>query len=297
MTNVSAGADLVAETARAKVNLSLRVLGRRVDGYHALESVVAFGDIGDEVRVDFARPPGVACEGAFADGIVGDNIVGWALALLAEADAGLMTGHVTVVKRLPVAAGLGGGSADAAALLRAVQRRSPERASAIDWDGIARRLGADVPVCVASRSVIMRGIGERLEPVDLARLDAVLVNPQVPVPASKTAAVFKALGASALAADVREAWLPDDVAQDRTQLVAWIARAGNDLEAPSQALMPAIGEVKAALAAQPECEVARMSGAGPTCFGIFSDVAAAERAALAIRASRPDWWVMAATLG
>lgn len=297
MTNTSAPSDVTVEIARAKVNLSLGVLGRRTDGYHALESLVAFADFGDEVRVDFSRAARVACEGAFAGAIDGYNIVARAQATIAEADPGLALGHVTVVKRLPVAAGLGGGSADAAAVLRAVRQRHPERASAIDWDGIARRLGADVPVCVASRSVIMRGIGERLEAVDLARLDVVLVNPQVPVPASKTAAVFKALGAPPLPADVREAVLPEDVARDRVRLVAWIARAGNDLELPSQALIPAIAEVKAALAAQPACEIARMSGAGPTCFGIFADAAAAERAALAIRASRPGWWVTAIRLG
>lgn len=297
MTNASAPSDTVVEIARAKVNLSLGVLGRRADGYHALESLVAFADFGDEVRIDFSRPASVDCTGAFAGAIDGDNIVARAQAMLAEADPSLVLGHVTVVKRLPVAAGLGGGSADAAAVLRAVRRRHPLRASAIDWDGIARRLGADVPVCVASRSVIMRGIGERLEPVDLAWLDAVLVNPQVPVPANKTAAVFKALGAPPLPADVREARLSQDVARDRARLSAWIARAGNDLEVPSQALIPAIAEVKAALAAQPACELARMSGAGPTCFGIFADAAAAERAALTIRASRPDWWVTATRLG
>lgn len=297
MTFTSTAADHVVEFARAKVNLSLRVLGRRGDGFHALESLVAFADIGDEVRVDFTRAAGVACEGAFASAIDGDNIVGRAQAMLAEADPSLELGHVTVMKRLPVAAGLGGGSADAAALLRAVRRRYGERASRIDWDAIARRLGADVPVCVASRSVIMRGTGERLEAVDLARLDVVLVNPQVPVPASKTAAVFKALGAPPLAAEVHEALLPGGEAKDRARLVAWIARAGNDLEAPSQALMPAIGEVMAALAMQPACEIARMSGAGPTCFGVFSDAAAAGRAALTIRASRPGWWVAKTRLG
>lgn len=297
MTNASTAPDVAVEIARAKVNLSLGVLGRRADGYHALESLVAFGDVGDEVRIDFSRAAGVVCEGAFASAIDGDNIVARAQAMIAEADPGLALGLVTVVKRLPVAAGLGGGSADVAAFLRAVRQRHSQRASAIDWDGIARRLGADVPVCVASRSVIMRGIGERLEAIDLARLDVVLVNPQVAVPANKTAAVFKALGAPPLAADVREAQLPEDVARDRARLLAWVARAGNDLEVPSQALIPAIAEVKAALAAQPACEIARMSGAGPTCFGVFSDATAAERAALAIRAARPDWWVTATRLG
>lgn len=297
MPDAGENTDLIFEAARAKVNLTLAVLGRRTDGYHALDSLVAFADFGDEVRVDFSRAAGVTCCGELAGAIVGENILGRALALLREADRGLELGHVTVLKRLPVAAGLGGGSADAGALVRAVRRRNSQRAASIDWDRIGRRLGADVPVCIESRTAMMRGTGERLEPVEMASLDVVLINPQMPVPANKTAAVFAALAAPPLAGDARATVLPADVAADRVRLLAWIARAGNDLEVPSQALMPAIGHVKAALAAQPACELARMSGAGPTCFGIFPDAATAQRAAVAIRAVRADWWVTATRLG
>src|SRR6476646_10188178 len=185
------------ETARAKINLTLTVLGRRLDGYHELESLVTFADIGDRVVLHPGPDCRVTASGPFATDIEGPNLLNRTLALLREADRDLLLGAVELEKNLPVAAGVGGGSADAAAVLRAVRRVNPERAGSIDWHGLAARLGADVPVCLAEIPARMRGVGDRIEPLDAAHrpppLAAVLVNARVPLP---TAQVFTALAAS-----------------------------------------------------------------------------------------------------
>src|SRR5690606_13758578 len=150
---------VLTETARAKVNLTLEVLGRRTDGFHELESLVAFAAIGDEVTLRVGAPLGVTVSGPNASAIDGENIAARALAVLVEAAPALVLGGVHIEKRLPVAAGIGGGSADAAAVLRAVARANPELAAAIDWHALAASLGADVPVCLASTAQFMWGIG------------------------------------------------------------------------------------------------------------------------------------------
>src|SRR5262249_3199056 len=155
-------AMVIREIARAKINLTLRVLARRADGYHDLESLVAFADVGDIVTLRPGSECHVTTSGAFAPGIEAPNILDKALALLRAADPALRLGAVTLQKCLPVAAGIGGGSADAAALLRAARRANPEREAAVDWHGVAARLGADVPVCLGSVAAIMAGIGDRV---------------------------------------------------------------------------------------------------------------------------------------
>jgi 4-diphosphocytidyl-2-C-methyl-D-erythritol kinase len=281
------------ELARAKINLTLRVLGRRADGYHEIESLVAFAAIGDRL----ALTPGPECRltvsGPFARDIDGPNLLETALVLLREHDATLQLGTVLLEKNLPVAAGLGGGSADAAALLRAVRRANPERAGAVAWHALAARLGADVPVCLAGVPALISGVGDNVGPLGAAYglppVAAVLVNPRLPLP---TAQVYAALAAGPAPASAPPTAPPSPMS-DLAALVDFMRRHGNDLERPATALLPTITDIKAALAAQPGCRIAAMSGSGPTCFGIFADDASAARAIAALASQHRQWWIIA----
>jgi 4-diphosphocytidyl-2-C-methyl-D-erythritol kinase len=204
---------MITELARAKVNLTLEVLGRRPDGYHELASLVAFAEIGDLITLDPDVPlkigdaaDAVTISGPFATSLVGENLIITTLQRLAAVAPGLQIGPIHLAKHLPVAAGIGGGSADAAAMLRAVRHATAgqPQATAVPWAAIAASLGADVPVCVASRACWMTGTGGALTALPgLPTLDVVLVNSLGPVPADKTAQVFRALNAPALAAQYR----------------------------------------------------------------------------------------------
>jgi 4-diphosphocytidyl-2-C-methyl-D-erythritol kinase len=183
----------VRELARAKVNLTLTVHGRRADGYHELESLVTFAGVHDVVTLVPGAAGPVAVAGPFAGYISGENLLVKALALLRRADPGLRLGPVRLEKNLPVAAGLGGGSADAAALLRAVRRANPQRAADIPWLEIAARLGADVPACFGDRPALVFGVGHDIVPMEsLPPMHAVLVNPGVPLPTARVFAELKA---------------------------------------------------------------------------------------------------------
>jgi 4-diphosphocytidyl-2-C-methyl-D-erythritol kinase len=288
------------ETARAKVNLTLRVLGRRADGYHELESLVAFADVGDGIEFLPGAPPAVAVRGPFARAIFGTNIAALALHAAAAAAAGIELGAVAIEKRLPVAAGLGGGSADAAAVLRAVRRANPARAAAVDWHAVAASLGADVPVCLHSAAQFMWGTGHDTVVVPpLPLLPAILVNPGVPL---ATADVFRALAAppvsvAAVVPVVTVAPVPPGPFHDVAAVIAYMRNHANDLEPAAVALCPAIGTVLAALRDLPAARVARMSGSGPTCFALFDSAADAAVAARRIKDREPRWWVEVTTLG
>lgn len=285
---------ILTETARAKINLTLRVFGRRADGYHELQSLVVFADVGDELTLQVGAPSGVTVSGSFAGAIDGENIVARALRALAEAEPRLALGSVAIDKRLPVAAGIGGGSADAAAVLRAIRRANPALAASIDWPALAAFLGADVPVCLASTAQLMWGIGRATAPVTaLPPLPAILVNPRVPL---STAAVFRALGAPSVPAVVGAPDVPVSFA-DRRALAQYLEAGGNDLEAPARALCSEAGAVLSALASEPGAWLVRMSGSGPTCFALFESRAAAEAAAERVRGRHPHWWAVATTLG
>ncbi|HET6223569.1 MAG TPA: 4-(cytidine 5'-diphospho)-2-C-methyl-D-erythritol kinase, partial [Dongiaceae bacterium] len=279
----------IREIARAKINLTLTVLRRRPDGYHDIESLVTFADIGDLVTLVSRPDRRLATSGPFAVDIEGENLLSKALMLLRETDPDLQLGAVELEKNLPVAAGLGGGSADAAALLRAVRQANPERAGAIPWHELAARLGADVPVCLAGKPALMRGIGDRIAPLGVAPgaapLAAVLVNPRL---ALATAQVFQARAVRAASPRPPAA----GAFANREVLIAHMRAVGNDLEAQAVALLPVIADLEAALAAQPGCLLAAMSGSGPTCFGIFDTEASADRAAAALRRAQPLWWVV-----
>jgi 4-diphosphocytidyl-2-C-methyl-D-erythritol kinase len=282
------------EPARAKVNLTLRVLGRRTDGFHELESLVVFADeAADQLSLDSGRAPGVTVTGPFATSILGENLIAVTLARIAAAAPHLRLGHVTLDKRLPIAAGIGGGSADAAAVLRLVRRANPESAARIDWMALARSLGADVPVCLANGPAWMTGLGEELRPVpDFPLLHAVLVNPLVAVPADKTARVFRALAAPALPA-VPARHAPPVSARE---LPAFIASGGNDLAAAARTVVPQVDLVETALT-QTGASLVRLSGGGPTCFGLYDSAARAVEAAASVSRAQPRWWVVATTLG
>ena len=197
----------ITREANAKINVFLRVLSAREDGYHDLESLVAFAAVGDRLTFHPGPTSRVTTFGPFAADIDGPNLLDKALAQLREVDPGLLLGTVELEKNLPVAAGLGGGSADAAALLRAVRHANPERAGRIDWHGLAARLGADVPVCLAGAPALICGVGDMVEPLGpghrLPPLACVLVNPRVPLP---TAQVFRALGTFSPSPHAPSAW-------------------------------------------------------------------------------------------
>jgi 4-diphosphocytidyl-2-C-methyl-D-erythritol kinase len=286
----------VTQIARAKVNLTLKVLGRRADGYHGLESLVTFAAIGDRLSFDPGLGGRLVVSGPFAEAIAGPNILKGALDLLSQSGVDL-GGSIRLEKNLPVAAGLGGGSSDAGALLRLARAAHVERAEDPLWQDLARRLGADVLVCFADRPALMSGIGDELQLLATGSsppppLPAVLANPGLPL---ATARVFAALQAPALKG-ARAPTAPLAPIGSIAALCDHIGAVGNDLEPPAMALEPVIGAVKAALLACPGCRTAAMSGSGPTCFGIFTSEVQATAAAVALRSSEPRWWVVATQL-
>lgn len=286
--------EVLIEIARAKVNLTLRVLGRRPDGNHELESLVAFADVGDVVEFLPGVPPSVTVVGSFATAIDGPNIAMRALELAREAAPRLVLGAVTIDKRLPVAAGIGGGSADAAAVLRAIRRANPDLAPTVDWHAIASALGADVPVCLDSAAQFMWGTGRQTREVPaLPRLPVVLANPGVPL---STATVFRALAAAPVVPANDSPPSPGPFA-DAEVLLTHMRVCGNDLEPPAIAQCPAVGMVLDALRAASGVRLARMSGSGPTCFAVFDRLSDAEDVAAEIRRAAPSWWVVPASLG
>ena len=291
---------VLSDDARAKVNLTLRVNGRRTDGYHDLESVVAFADCADRLTLTPGPDLELKMLGPLAEacGDTSDNLVLKAARLLGERVPDMKAGSFTLDKALPVAAGIGGGSADAAAALRLLAQLN-----GLDLDDariieVAKLTGADVPVCVNSRGCVMTGVGEALQPLVLPKMPCVMVNPGVPV---ATSAVFKALGLrnGELLVGVTDVLLPARWPDGQASLEDWVealAASSNDLEAPALRVEPVIGEVIAALNATNGAWLARMSGSGATCFAIYENTAEAGRAAEKLRREHPGWWVHAGTL-
>ncbi len=271
------GSDAQAGFAAAKVNLHLHVTGRRADGYRELDSLVVFADVGDRVSAAAGIGLSLALDGRFAGGLAkADNLVLRAGPAGVPADAAMR-----LTKCLPVASGIGGGSADAAAALRVLCRLWSIDIAADALAALALGLGADVPVCLAARPALMRGVGERLGPVPrLPACGLLLVNPGVGV---STAAVFAACppGVSA-PCELPAAW------PDLEALAEWLTALGNDLQAPAITLCPVIGGVLAAIEGARGCRLARMSGSGATCFGLFAT--SREAAAAAKRLARTGWW-------
>lgn len=291
----------LADEARAKVNLTLRVLGRRTDGYHDLASLVVFADCADRLTLQAGAELSLAISGPGGGdcGVASDNLVLKAARLLAERVPGLQVGAFTLDKQLPVAAGIGGGSADAAAALRLLARLNvlaPDDPRIME---AARLTGADVPVCVGSQSSVMTGVGEQLSSAHVPKMPCVMVNPRVAV---ATAEVFTALGLrkGEILTDVTDVVRSRKWPTEESSVEEWLkalGHAANDLEAPAIKIRPIIGEVLSTLRAAGGVRLARMSGSGATCFGLFDSDAEASAAGRALQASYPQWWVHAGLLG
>lgn len=290
----------LVEEARAKVNLTLRVIGRRVDGYHDLESVVAFADCADRLTLVPGGELGLTTSGPMAEacGDTSDNLVLKAAQLLAAQIPDLRLGHFTLEKVLPVAAGIGGGSADAAAALRLLAKLNGLAIDDARIRAVALRTGADVPVCLVSQACDMTGVGEQLMPLSLPKLPCVLVNPRIPV---ATKDVFAALGVRpgellVGATEIIRAPSWPEAGASVEEWVEALAASSNDLETPATKIQPVVGEVISALSGSNGAWLSRMSGSGATCFAIFENTAEAGRAADQIRRAKPLWWVHAGVL-
>jgi 4-diphosphocytidyl-2-C-methyl-D-erythritol kinase len=287
---------LLAEQALAKVNLTLEIRGKRADGYHDIESLVVFARVGDRLTLRVGAELTLSVRGPTAaqTGAVADNLVLKAARALALAAPALTLGRFELTKKLPAGAGLGGGSADAAAALRLLARANGIGLNEPRVLDAAHKTGADVPVCLDPRPRIMRGIGEILsEPLDLPKLAAVMVHPAISV---ATKGVFEALGVGP--GERREGpSLPALDSIKRDALLALLDRHGNDLEPAAIAIVPVIAEVAGELRALPGCRLARMSGSGSACFGIFDSMRMAQAAARILARAHPNWWVRATVFG
>jgi len=294
MADVSGPAS---EPARAKINLFLHVTGRRADGYHTLQSLVAFADIGDTVTAEPSGMLSLSLDGPFGDllEVSEDNLVlraALALQDVAHARTGRRPGAALLLtKRLPLASGIGGGSADAAATLRVLSRLWDLPLSEDERIALALRLGADVPVCLDSRTRMMAGIGDRLTPAPaLPPVWIVLANPGRGL---ETRGMFAARGEAAFTSPMT---VPASFASPH-DLTDWLAReTRNDLEGVARNAMPEIGEMESALCALPGALHAGMSGSGATCFALFADNAAAVEGARTLRDAHGGWWVEAGAL-
>ena len=286
----------LAMRAPAKINLTLHIEGRRPDGYHELQSLVAFAGAGDFLTFQPAEQFDLTLEGptASAAGDGGDNLVARAERALRAEKPQLRSGAFHLVKRLPVAAGIGGGSSDAAAALRLLAQHDCIAENDPALFEAARKTGADIPVCLDARAKMMRGVGERLgAPLRLPPLFAVLVNPRQAV---ETRAVFAKLGlkpGEALGYGPHPAIAG---AMDFESLLRALKKGRNNMEDAACVLAPVIGHVLAVLSGARGCRLARMSGSGATCFALFETCRQAGAAARVISKAHPEWWVKATLL-
>ncbi len=282
---------MIARNAPAKVNLYLRVVGRRADGYHLLDSLVAFATLADRVEAEASDALSLQLDGPFAYPLVvestDDNLVLRAAQALAARLGIAPRARLKLTKNIPVAAGLGGGSADAAAALQVLSTLWGANLAEAELAEIAAGLGADVPMCLAGRTATVSGIGEQIGPgLGLPACGLMLVHPLVPLP---TADVFRAAArrpSTPLADALPIRHGPPTVAA----LAQALTIRGNDLTDAAVSLVPEIGAILAALHATPGCRYAAMSGSGATCFGLYEDVLAAEAARLDIAQTHPRWW-------
>jgi 4-diphosphocytidyl-2-C-methyl-D-erythritol kinase len=282
----------LTEQAPAKVNLTLRVLGRRADGYHELESLVAFAGPADTLSLQPGSDTALDISGPFAAacGPTAENLVLKAVAALRDRVSGLRAGRFALLKNIPVAGGVGGGSSDAAAALRLLARANGLAPDDARLSSAALAVGADVPVCLDPRPRIMRGVGERLSaPLSIPPLPALLVNPRVPL---STRAVFEALAAMPANGTALDA-----VPSAADAMVEFLTRHGNELTPAAIACAPAVAEVLQVLGGLSGVRLARMSGSGPTCFALFATGEEAAAAGRCLQAERPGWWIHATTIG
>lgn len=287
----------LVERAPAKINLTLHIVGRRDDGRHALESLVVFTRSGDTLSLEPGGALTLTLDGpmAAAAGSLDDNLVIRVSRALERRIEGLRLGAFHLMKRLPVAAGIGGGSSDAAAALRLLARLNGLAPDDPRVAAAAAETGADIPVCLAAKARMMTGVGETLGPMlSLPPLLALIVNPGIPL---ATKAVFARM-------DLPAGWRTNASAhpviadgQTSDTIFGQLRRGRNDLEDAACVLAPVVSDVLAVLGAAPGCRLTRMSGSGATCFGLFTDCRAAGRARKAIRRAHPDWWLKTTMLG
>lgn len=278
----------LSEFAPAKVNLFLHVTGRRDDGYHLLDSLVVFADAGDQLSISPSDNLTLEHAGPFGDALPdpADNLIMRAARALRDAHGVSAGAHMTLTKILPVASGIGGGSADAAAAIRGLCRLWDMNADTSAVADLALSLGADVPVCLRGKSTIMRGIGENFRDVDdVPPLHAVLVNPGVGV---STPTVFKARTGNFTPPFDWGAGVSGTAA-----LIERLQNTRNDLETPAISLTPVIADVLAALNNLDGVRLARMSGSGATCFALFDDAEAAQAGAVQLKRDHRTWWTAA----
>jgi 4-diphosphocytidyl-2-C-methyl-D-erythritol kinase len=279
------------DVAHAKLNLTLEVLGRRGDGYHEIRSLVAFTELGDRLTLEPEGDLALVIEGPFAGVLEGGNLVTAAAEAAKAAAPGIALGCFRLDKRLPVAAGLGGGSADAAAALRLLARANPGLLPGPALEAITAALGSDVTACLQSRPALMTGRGERVTPVDgLPCCGVLLVNPGLPL---ASGAVYAALAAPPLSESRREPPAIPSFRGNFDALVAYAEAGANDLEPAAIKLAPEIAKVLAALKRLPGARLVRISGSGPTSFALFATEAEAKRAAATMATAQPTWWVAA----
>ena len=273
---------MVTERAPAKINLFLHVGDKRADGFHPVQSLAVFTDLGDVLAMETAFALSLTIDGPFAKGLDGesDNLVLRAARALDSQGAKL-----TLTKNLPVASGIGGGSADAAAALRGLRQLWSVAKDDVTLRDIAAGLGSDIPVCLLSQSCFMEGRGEILRPAQsMPRVPMLLVNPGVPVPTKDVFAALKDRSGVEMA-------LPRGRFSDTADLLRFLETTRNDLEEPARRIQPVIGDVLMAMAALPGALLSRMSGSGATCFGIFADDDCCARAAKILKKAHPDWWI------
>lgn len=286
----------VSERAPAKINLSLRVHGKRTDGFHEISSLVAFAGIADTVTVSSYQADGFSLSGPFSSSLTGnENLVEKAIALFRSHCPSAKPMNVELDKQLPVAAGLGGGSADAAATLRQLAGANPGALTGERLEEIAASLGSDVVVCLRSTASWMHGRGEKVNPItDFPPLPAVLVNPGVLLGAGE---VYGALGAPTLADTgfARKGGVPKFSSTE--DVMRYLGGNSNDLQEPATRLAPVIAEVISSIKSTQGCTLARMSGSGSSCFGIYGSQSQASQARRSIAEMHPDWWVVDTTLG
>ena len=272
---------MIKVTAHAKVNLTLHVVGQRANGYHELQSLVCLTEFGDQIHLSPAADFSFQVIGPNASGIPVDesNLVVQAAKFMAQKHSKSLDCQIILEKNLPMASGIGGGSSDAAAVMRALSQYFSVPLPNVDE---LMALGADIPVCMNKGLTLMQGAGEDVTQLCAApNWGVVLVNPNVGV---STPAVFNALNSKRN--------LPmQDVAENCVD-IAWLGDQRNDLEPPAMAMVPEVGAVVDAISAAPHCQMARMSGSGATCFGVFADIKHANAAAERLQRAHPDWWVV-----
>lgn len=280
---------LVSERAHAKVNLALHVIGRRADGYHELDSIVAFAEVADVLTIAPAETVSLNVTGPFAGDLPRDGtnsvLSAWRLLddFCRQRGGALAPVKFSLEKNLPVASGIGGGSADAAAALRGLTRLFDVLISEQELSELALQLGADVPVCLVHKPSRMRGVGEIIEPMALDLPEGiVLANPRIPASTSKVFENLNLQCGQSFGAAIGSVY----------DIESW----RNDLTAPAVALVPEITDVVGSLIFQPDIICSRMSGSGATCFGLFESLESAQIAADAIAEKHPHWWVVATAL-